>query len=1176
MADSILSISYINIRGQTGLNIDKQFQIEDFIKVNNCDIIHLQEVNIESDTFSECSYIESNFSLITNNAENKYGTASLVKSDLLVENILCDTAGRCLVFEVAGVTFANVYLPSGTDATARNNRENYLAEIIPQILVNRKVSGCAGGDFNCIDKKQDATKNPETKISPSLVRLVKAFDWADSFRYIHPTATTFSRYYETRGTSGASRIDRQYHWGNITPVQAQYLPLAFSDHFAHIVKVKMPDQLARLCSPRNRPQFKVREEVARDQEFQERVQVAMEEWDQVRQEGLPVLAWWEMIVKPGIKKIAMERSKQINVTRKSQLNILLLRQAYLVKKIHNSQANHWDNHLPELLSIQLQIQSWYRKLAEKIQLQSKVDEFQEAEQTRIYHHEIHKKHLKKSSILKLMTSSGLIEGHDLCAQHLESLVADLLLKPAELDENAQQTLLAEMEPVVTEADNSMLAALPDKEEVFNTLKAANLKAAPGTDGIPSLVYKLCWNCMGDALTAVAQAKHGGEKLPASMRTALMVFGTKPKKANSLKPGDKRRISLLNSDFKMIEDLDARRFRKISSKCLSSVQYVGGKDRRIHHGIARARDAINAVSQSRIGCGIADTDFVAAFDWLVLSWVWKVLLKLGEDCSVVRRVQGLYEDSITITVVNSKLGRAFPDKRGSLRQGGCASMDWFSFGIDPLLRYLEKRLQGILISSLPVSGPSIQGEATPMPPLEERFKLMAYCDDVKPSITTMAEFLTVDHACSLFEKSSGCLLHRDPAAGKCKFLPLGRWKGTLQQEDIPVRYMVLSDSLEMVGVELKASWLQTRKANGDIIQSRVSNTINAWKSGKFMDLSSRPWSLNTYALTKVWFKCHTVDLRVSDTTTITSKVKSWLFQDQLEKPEEMILFRPIQSGGLGLHSVKYKALASLIRTFMETAANPSFKQNHYHTLLYRTYVLEDDSITRPPPMPPYYSAAFFSSIKWVKENTPLNVISINTAQWYRVLLEKEVTMVEMNDNSMEYTKSRAELASPGTDWVTSWRRARMKGLGSEAISFLWKLLHRLLPTEQRLARILPNSAQTCKYCPTPVTADLVHCFFSCVKTGDVGGRLLTAVRQHEPAVTQAGLLRLEFQEEGDKELPLVWITAHTLLYMWTTRASGRVVDLYLTRSMLEFKINLLRETRYASAVNLINEILENIL
>ena len=84
MADSVLTISYINIRGQTGFNLDKQFQIEDFIKAKNCDILHLQEVNVDSDTFSECNFIESNYSIITNNAQNKYGTASLVKNDLLV------------------------------------------------------------------------------------------------------------------------------------------------------------------------------------------------------------------------------------------------------------------------------------------------------------------------------------------------------------------------------------------------------------------------------------------------------------------------------------------------------------------------------------------------------------------------------------------------------------------------------------------------------------------------------------------------------------------------------------------------------------------------------------------------------------------------------------------------------------------------------------------------------------------------------------------------------------------------------------------------------------------------------------------------------------------------------------------------------------------------------------
>ena len=133
--NSLLTISYINIRGQTGLNIDKQFQIEDFIKANNCDIVHLQEINIENDTFSKCSFIESNFSVISNNAENKYGTATLVKNEYLVENLMYDTEGRLIVFEISGINFANVYLPSGTDAIARNKRENYLAETIPQIFL---------------------------------------------------------------------------------------------------------------------------------------------------------------------------------------------------------------------------------------------------------------------------------------------------------------------------------------------------------------------------------------------------------------------------------------------------------------------------------------------------------------------------------------------------------------------------------------------------------------------------------------------------------------------------------------------------------------------------------------------------------------------------------------------------------------------------------------------------------------------------------------------------------------------------------------------------------------------------------------------------------------------------------------------------------------------------------
>ena len=136
-------------------------------------------------------------------------------------------------------------------------------------------------------------------------------------------------------------------------------------------------------------------------------------------------------------------------------------------------------------------------------------------------------------------------------------------------------------PVFTEADNNMLLAIPTKKEVEETILESNLHAAPGTDGITSYLYKECWQILGDSLTEVARAVFGGQRPPVSQRTSLMVFGSKPKKLSSLKASDKRRISLLNADFKMITGLDARRFKKVATHTLSPHQLVAGDNRRIH-------------------------------------------------------------------------------------------------------------------------------------------------------------------------------------------------------------------------------------------------------------------------------------------------------------------------------------------------------------------------------------------------------------------------------------------------------------------------------------------------------------------------------------------------------------------------------------------------------------------
>ena len=591
-AGKILTIGYINLRAQTGLPVSKQLQIETFLKQNNCDILHLQEANIDDESFSTCDYIQNSYNILENNSTTKYGTASLVKSDLQDENLRCDSEGRAIFFDIGELTFGNIYLHSGTDARSRAGREKYCCEVLPMLLMNSKEAGCIGGDFNCIVEKRDATNYPEAKMSKGLQRLIGLKGRQDSFRSLSPNSKSFSRYYENSRAEDATRIDRNYHFGMLTITEAKYLPIAFSDHLAQSIKVVLPDSMARGLSPKSRPSFRLKPNVIMDGLFKERLADAMQGWTRVNNfqgRNTDNIMWWELLVKPGIKKLGIQRSKELNQERREELNLLLLRQVYLVRKVQHGQVDR----LGELKTVHLLIERWYLKESEKIQHQARVREFQDSEKTSIYHHELHKKNIKKSSILQLMTELGLLEGHEAFASYLESTVEDLLLHPAVLDPAAQQALLAEVEPVFSEEDNKTFLTPPTLDKVLKTVSRSNLHAAPGTDGIPSLLYKECWDVLGQPLTDVMIDIHKEKTPPPSMQNSLMVFGSKPKKLKSILPRDKRKISLLNADFKVATGLEADMFKEAATHTLSHLQLVAGKNRRIHHGINKARNAIYA-------------------------------------------------------------------------------------------------------------------------------------------------------------------------------------------------------------------------------------------------------------------------------------------------------------------------------------------------------------------------------------------------------------------------------------------------------------------------------------------------------------------------------------------------------------------------------------------------------
>ena len=55
----------------------------------------------------------------------------------------------------------------------------------------------------------------------------------------------------------------------------------------------------------------------------------MKEWEEVSKFGVPVLTWWEVLVKLGIRKLAIARSKEMNKNRRGLLNLLIMRESFL-------------------------------------------------------------------------------------------------------------------------------------------------------------------------------------------------------------------------------------------------------------------------------------------------------------------------------------------------------------------------------------------------------------------------------------------------------------------------------------------------------------------------------------------------------------------------------------------------------------------------------------------------------------------------------------------------------------------------------------------------------------------------------------------------------------------------------------------------------------------------------
>ena len=139
---------------------------------------------------------------------------------------------------------------------------------------------------------------------------------------------------------------------------------------------------------------------------------------------------------------------------------------------------------------------------------------------------------------------------------------------------------------------------------------------------------------------------------------------------------------------------------------------------------------------------------------------------------------------------------------------------------------------------------------------------------------------------------------------------------------------------------------------------------------------------------------------------------------------------------------------------------------------------------------------------------------------------------------------------------------MSGLGPENISFLFKMMHNTLVTQERLSRTSPTVSPNCKFpgCAGTEHEDLLHALVHCPGNNDVGNSILNVVRSYAPGLGVDEAVRLNFNVEEGLEFPLVWFSAVAWSALWNLRLNKTRPQLYLVRADLEAKISFLRECR----------------
>ena len=159
------------------------------------------------------------------------------------------------------------------------------------------------------------------------------------------------------------------------------------------------------------------------------------------------------------------------------------------------------------------------------------------------------------------------------------------------------------------------------------------------------------------------------------------------------------------------------------------------------------------------------------------------------------------------------------------------------------------------------------------------------------------------------------------------------------------------------------------------------------------------------------------------------------------------------------------------------------------------------------------------------------------------------------------KCRVELQHPDIDWQKSFYLSRLRGLTSAIRSFCFKMLHGLLPLNERLHKMLPNNTSLCTQCPAQTNESRLHAFFFCQRNSLASQDLLSLISHYDSNITPGKAVLLDIHSVQDiYEAPVMLILATGMAFIFQNRQQKKVTTPIQLRAEIECLSSLIISTK----------------